>query len=282
MSQKNKKIISYSLFGYGKERQQNCFEFYDYLRGLMVNIRLARMVYPDWIIRLHVDKETYKNFNKLFDDLSVYLKIIELHIRDEAELTKAMLWRILPCFDEDVEYTLCRDLDSPLTYREAQAVSHFITNGKAAHAITDSISHNVPMLGGMIGFWKYIRDYTGAKTWDELVNKNLNFSIKGTDQDLLTKYVYPGFSKGDSITQHYVLGMPYSFLGDCHILIPDVELNGVPAEFKNTNEICGHIGAAGYYTAPMNKIIQKYRHLFQDLEEIEKKYPKIFYWNENI
>jgi hypothetical protein len=281
MSQKNKKIISYSLFGYGKERQENCFEFYDYLRGLMVNIRMARMVYPDWIIRLHVDKNTYKQFKDIFNNLT-YSHIIEIHIHEEYELTKAMLWRLLPCFDEDVEYTICRDLDSPLTYREAQAVDYWIHSGKAAHAITDSISHNVPMLGGMIGFWKYIRDYTGARTWEELVNKNFDFKKKGTDQDLLNKFVYPGFANGNSITQHYVSGMPNTFLNDYHNQIEERTLPGVPAEYKDTNETCGHIGAAGYYTAPMNKILQKYRHLFKDLEEIEKFYSKIFYWNENI
>lgn len=274
MSQK--KIIAYSLFGYGKDRQKNCFVFADYLRGLLVNIRLARLVYPEWTIRVHVDISTHEGLKDILHNLP-----IEIEMCEDAPLTKAMLWRMKPCFDENVEYTICRDLDSPLTYREAQAVNYWIKSGKAAHAITDSISHNIPMMGGMIGFWKYIRDYTKASDWNDLVSKEFNFSEKGTDQALLNKYVYPYFAKGDSITQHYVLGMPNTFLSDFHTSIPDIDI-GVPEEYKDTNDTCGHIGAAGYYTAPMNQLIQKYKDKFTDLEVIEKRYPNIFYWHEGI
>jgi hypothetical protein len=270
------KIISYALFGYNKERQENCFAFADYLRGLLVNIRLARMVYPGWVIRLHVDQSTYDGLKDILTKLP-----IQIEICDDAPLTLAMLWRLKPCFDSQVEYTICRDLDSPLTYREAQAVEYWLRSGKAAHAITDSVSHNIPMMGGMVGFWKYIRDYTGVNTWEKLVDKKLDFKVKGMDQFLLNKHVYPGFSREDSIVQHYVLGMPDTFLSEYHTQIQDIDLK-LPQDYKETNDTCGHIGAAGYYSAPMNKLIQKHRDKFLDLEQIEKNYPTTFYWNEGI
>jgi len=276
------KIISYSLFGYNKERQTNCFVFADYLRGLSVNIRLSRVLYPDWTIRVHVDKSTYDGLKTILDSLPIQLVICE-----DAELTKAMLWRLKPLFDSNVEYLLCRDLDSPLTYREAQSVKYWMNRDKSVHAITDSISHDVPMLGGMIGFIpKHFIMRTGLNNWDSMVNSYIcDWIIKGNDQSFLTKCIYPIFAQqgNDSITQHYVLGMPNSFLSDYHNSIQDLELDDVPFEFKCTNDLCGHIGAAGYYTSPMLSFILKYKDLFNDLWQIESQHKDIYYWcNEGI
>ena len=274
------KAISYSLFGFDKERQENCFVFGDYLRGLNLNIRLARILYPDYTIVVHVDTATYNGLSHILNELPIQVVVCE-----DAPLTKAMLWRMKPIFSGDFEIVLCRDLDSPLTYRERQAVKYWENKEKAAHSITDSISHNVYMLGGMVGFkCKHFTDYTGFKTWEQMVSIDLDYQRKGADQDLLNRYVYPAFSKHgqDSITQHYILGMPNSFLSDCHNTIQDMEID-VPFEFKCTNDLCGHIGAAGYYTSPMLSFILKYNHLFSDLWELEKKYKDIYYWtNESI
>lgn len=274
------KIISYSLFGYNKERQENCFVFSDYLRGLNINIRLARVLYPEYTIRLHTDNNTYNGLKHIFNQLP-----IEVVVCEDAELTKAMLWRLMPLFDSNVEIVLCRDLDSPLTYREAQAVKYWSDKDKAAHAITDSISHDVPMLGGMIGFKvKNFKDYTGFTNWEQMVNKGIDYKWKGADQHFLTRYVYPCFAKqgSDSITQHYVLGHANTFLSDYHNKIDDIEIN-VDAEFKCTNDTCGHIGAAGYYTSPMLSFLLKYNYLFTDLWAIESEHKDIYYWtNESI
>jgi hypothetical protein len=275
------KVISYSLFGFNKERQENCFVFADYLRGLNLNIRLARVLYPDYVVRLHTDKSTYDGLKHILERLPIQVVQCE-----DAELTKAMLWRMKPLFDSKVKIVLCRDLDSPLTYRERQAVRYWENREKVAHAMTDSISHDVAMMGGMIGFkTQYFKDYTGFDTWEQMVeNRGIDYRRKGADQDLLNKYVYPCFAKygSDSITQHYILGHGNTFLSDYHNTIPNMDIES-PIEFKCTNDLCGHIGAAGYYTSPMLSFILKYKDLFVDLWEIEKEYKDIYYWtNENI
>lgn len=273
-----KQIISYALFGYGKHVESG-FGFIDYITGLLINVRMQRMVFPDWTIRVHLDQQTFDAFKDLFEGLP-----IECEICEPADITKAMLWRLKPCFDKDVEYTLCRDLDSPLTYREAQAVAVFVREQKAAHAITDSVSHNIAMMGGMIGFWKYFKDYTGARAWEELfANCALNFAVKGMDQTFLTNKIYPCFARQgqDSIVEHHILGMPNTFLSNRYTEIENVDL-GLPEEYKETNDTCGHIGAAGYYVPVMRKLLNKHRELFKDLEEVERKYPQIAWWNENI
>lgn len=277
------KAIVYSLFGYDRVRQENCFDFNSYLRGLMINLRMNRLLFPDWTICLQTDQATYEAWGGLFKRLPIK---VEIH-QNGVPLTLAMLWRLRPIFDNVngiwmYSHVLCRDLDSPPTYREAQAVQYWINRDKAAHAITDSVSHDVPMLGGMIGFRPdYITERLGAKTWRDLINKGSGYdwNRKGTDQRFLTEVVYPCVAQhgNDSITQHYVLGMPNSFLSDCHSSIQDMDL-GELAQYKDSNSVCGHIGAAGYYEGAMFKFLRNHWDKFSDLLEIEKEYPNIFYW----
>ena len=273
-----KGAISYSLFGYDRERAENCFDFNSYLRGLAINIRMARLIYTDWDIILQTDKATYESWGELFD---AYKIKVEVH-QDNVPLTLAMLWRLRPCFDLNYTHIICRDLDSPLTYRERQAVEYWINRDKAAHAITDSVSHDVPMLGGMIGFRPaYFNHKVGVNSWGDLIRirPNYDWTKKGSDQTFLRDIVYPKFAQHgvDSITQHYILGMPNSFLSDCHNKIQDIDIP-IPYEMKESNDTCGHIGAAGWYETAMFKFLYKHWDKFSDLYDIEKKHPKIFYW----
>lgn len=276
------KIISYSLFGYDNKFDE-CFDFNSYLRGLNINIRLARLLFPEWVIRLHIDDRSYTPFKDLFDNLPIQIEICK-----ETQLTKAMLWRLKPCFDINTTHVICRDLDSPLTYRDAQAVQFWVNRvTKAAHAITDSISHNIPMMGGMIGFkTEYFQLRTGFNSWDEMfMNANFDFSKKGTDQDFINHLIYPKFAQHgiDSITQHYVKGMPNTFLSDYHNTIQDwIEIPNVDRCLKEADNCAGHIGAAGYYPPPTYKFLNKHKHKFADIRNIELKYQDIFTWAKEI
>ena len=274
------KVISYSLFGFNEKRKENCFVFSDYLRGLHVNIRLAKILYKDWAIFVHVDKNTYEGLSHILNRLPIKIIVCE-----DAPLTKAMLWRLKPIFEKDVTHVLSRDLDSPLTMRERKCVEYWLRATKDCHAITDSVSHNIPLMGGMIGFrTEYFTHVTGWDSWENMVARDMNWESKGTDQDFLTKFVYPKFAKhgNDRITQHYMLGMPRSFLSDYHNTVPEIE-TGVESEFENTNDLCGHIGASGAYSTPLGAFLQKYYDMFPELNEIEKEYKDIYYWqNEKI
>jgi hypothetical protein len=271
------KLISYSLFGYNKERKENCFDFNSYLRGLMINIRLQRLIYPDWTIRLYTDHSTYNGFINLFSKLNIQIRIMP----DNTQLCKAMLWRIIPAFEKDIEAVICRDVDSPLTYREAQCVEYWLHREKIIHAITDSKSHNIPLMGGMIGIKpNYFVDRLGSNSWDDFINSMSGYDIKGADQDLLNRMVYPKFASqgSESIVQHYLLGMGNTFLSEWHNSVPNLELPNVPVAMKESNEICGHIGAAGWYETATMKFLHKYWDRFADILEAEKEFNNIFYW----
>lgn len=280
------KVISYSLFGFERGRHESCFDFNSYLRGLMINIRMNRLLFPDWEINLQTDEATYFAWSKLFDRLPIN---VEVH-QNGVPLTLAMLWRLRPIFEMEngkwkYSHVLCRDLDSPATYREVQAVKYWMNKDKAMHAITDSISHDLPLLGGMIGARPdYFTERVNANTWKELIDKNNSFdwTKKGSDQTFLNEVVYPCFAnKGtDSITQHYCLGMANTFLSDYHNKIQDLELD-IPFEYKESNEVCGHIGSAGYYNGQASRFINKHSDKFKDLIEIEKDYSDLFSWVKN-
>lgn len=284
------KAISYSLF----YKENQAFDFPSYLRGFMLNMRFARLIYPGWEVILHTTKQTYQKYKSLFDNTPLTIVICE-----DAELTKAMLWRMKPIFTTEngkwkYSHVLCRDVDSPLTYKEKQAVEYWIKKDKALHAITDSVSHCIPLMGGMIGIRPdYFTERMNTHSWEDLMalGKDINFNIKGGDQTFLNSYVYQQFTQhgNDSITQHYFQGMPNTYLSDFHtcgcsplasheLRCPnDIEID-IPIEMKESQSCCGHIGASGWYETATNRFLRTHREKYMELLEAEKNFPDIFHW----
>lgn len=288
------KCISYSLFGYGQEQNQNCFTFNSYLTSLGYCLRMNAIIYPDWETVVHIDRPTYDGFKSYWD--KIQNEKIRVVICSPAPLCLAMLWRLKPVFERnydssvggytDWKYThvICRDLDSPSPYREAQCVAEWIEHDKAAHAITDSISHTIPLMGGLIGFRPaYIAERLGCLTWDELISRanGINFDQKGSDQDFLNREIYPRIARqgNDSITQHYLLGCANTFLSDYHNRIPEIELS-IGEEMKESNDSCCHLGQSGWLLPPTWKFFDKHKDKFTHIEEAEKEFPNVFYWIE--
>lgn len=305
-----KKAISYAIFGANRAvRYDNCFPFDSYITGLMLSLRLNRLVYPKWTIVIETDHSTYGMYQKLFDYL-VEKKIIVLEInKDDAPLCEAMLWRLKPLWHRDWDevnqgyqgwtysHVICRDLDSLPTYRDAQCVQMWINNGRAAHAITDSVSHDVAMMGGMIGLMpRYFSAAITSQTFDEMIMRcNVDLTVKGSDQTLINRFILPLFAqKGtDSITQHYFKGRGDSFLQDFHTCncwinscrighkegCPlDIPVDDISVDMKETDEISEHLGASGWNQQQTERLIFKHREKFNDLIEIEKEYPHVFSW----
>jgi hypothetical protein len=233
-----------------------------------------------------VDEPTYRSSYqgylwKLHQDFR-----IDLQVMPKAELCTMMLYRLYPVFlkengEQKYERVSCRDTDSLLSYRERQAVEYWCRGTKMAHTMTDSVSHTVDIMGGMCSFQSGpFRDRMGVKSFDELLalSQGIDFSRKGADQDFLNRYVLPKVA--DSITEHFVLGHPQTFRGDCHNFIHDIDLKeiGVPDRLKETNGYGFHIGAAGFQTDAVVKFLQKHGKDNEYWEGIEKQYPELFYW----
>jgi hypothetical protein len=262
----------------------------------MINVRLAKLLFPDWKVRVYMDKATYDGLQRFWELLSnpAHSNTIQIRIVNSAELTKAMLWRMMPAFDTDVKMFICRDTDAPLTYRDAQAVQQWVDSPKQAHAITDSVSHTIPMMGGMIGFKnEYFKDYTGFTDWESMVSLMSGYERKGVDQDFLCQYVHPKFASNhnSSIMEHYFLGYTPKNITDGYKTCGCVSTNGhsedcrlnikltIPDEYKETNLICGHIGAAGNYEVPTYNFLGRHYDKFRAIHLAEALHtPDIFNW----
>jgi len=277
--------ISYSLFGYNQMHEQ-CADFRSYLRGLHLNIRIAELLYPGWDVRVMVDQSVVQSpYFQYFCNLNNEGKILLCNM-STWDLCRMMLYRLYPLFFDEgdkpmYDRIICRDTDSLLSYRERQAVAYWERGPKMAHAITDSISHSVTLMGGMIGFKSGpFRNRMNALSLDTLfaTAEGIDFTKKGADQDFLNRYVLPKVA--DSITEHFVLGHPQTFRGDCHNFIHDIDLKeiGVPDELKETNGYGFHIGASGMQTDAVVKFLTKYGKDNEYWEELEKQYPETFYW----
>lgn len=289
------KAIAYALYGYGVPKEANSFPFESYLRGLAINIMLNRLLYPGWDILVMMDRRTAAHCGSLVKSLGAQVEEL-----DADQFCKMMLWRLRPLFYTNEQgawkysHVICRDTDSPPTYREAQAVHQWTIEGTTAHAITDSVSHGIPMLGGMVGFMPAgFSMRLGVNSWEELMALNtMDLSRKGSDQDFLNQVIYPELSKYGhcSVTQHYFKGMPDTNMPYYHRCLCDsvaghqenchlnIQVPGVDPELACTNSVAGHIGAAGFYEPPMMVILEKYKDRFTDLLEAQKEYPQLFYW----
>lgn len=273
-------VISFSLFGHGEKQAENCFDFKAYLRYLGLSLRMQALIYPDWKVYLTVDEQTYNSVYKYYFDYHVSGGVLVLNIVPKQELCKMMLRRMQPMFVEGCDRFLCRDLDSLFTYREAQAVQYWINSGRIGMCITDSVSHTIPLMGGMVGFQsKELRDILKIDSFEGLLSyaTEIDYSQKGADQTFLNKVLMPRVA--NSLVEYYILGMPNSFREQCFNYIHDIELT-IPKELKENNGLISHIGTAGYAVEPVLKFYDKYFTETQKkyFNKVESEYKDVFYW----
>ena len=118
-----KKIISFSLWG----------DIPRYAEGAIRNAELALEVYPDWICRYYIGKNTpLETIGRLsgFDNTEIY-------IMNEPGDWTGMFWRFYPASDIDVDVMISRDVDSRLTSREKAAVDEWLEGDKDFHIMRD-------------------------------------------------------------------------------------------------------------------------------------------------
>jgi|GEM_PF-3169538 len=279
--------ISESLFGYD-ESYAGCYDFKSYMRYLSLNLRMYKILYPSWRVHLSMDLETYNSPYQEFFDYHVDGGLLDIAHKKRELLCKMMLWRMLPIFSKDgqgvqvYDRVICRDIDSLPTYRERQAVEYWITTGRIAHAITDSVSHNIPLMGGMVGFQASdLRKVLHAETFEEMLGKatDIDLTHKGSDQVFLNRVILPLVA--NSMTEHYILGLPQSFRGDCFNFIQDVPVNDIAPALRETNILVNHIGQAGFIMEPVLKFLKLHERKEDNeyFEEIEKRFSDVYYWH---
>ena len=129
-----------------------------------------------------------------------------------------MNWRFFSTLDSQVDIAFSRDLDSPFTHRELEAINEFLSSSKEFHFIRDHPDHNRPILGGLWGV-KLTPNITSRfhLSFEKSFKSNMFYKSpnqRGSDQDLLEKFIWPwakDFSMGhDSyFCNNYVNSRPF-------------------------------------------------------------------------
>ena len=192
-----RKIISLSIFNSSKHAYRPGF-YWQHLRHVLWGYL---NLFPDWEIWIYHDGSLYNNYYggvvlNLQDKGLVKL----IYMGEEKAICKAMLWRLNPIFDQDVDYVLCRDIDHTSTVRERTMANQFIQTGKALHCVQDNPSHSVPMMGGLISFnATRTREILKETSLDDLLRTcnwgNERLMEHGTDQHFLNKKLWPILKK---------------------------------------------------------------------------------------
>jgi tetratricopeptide (TPR) repeat protein len=125
-------VISFSLWGTAP--------FYGY--GAMINLVLARTIYPDWTCRFYVDAAVPRACVDFLADNGGDVRRIE----DEYPGV-GLFQRFLVMNDRSVGRFLVRDCDARLSAAEAELVRQWINSGYPFHVVRDHVLHNELMIG---------------------------------------------------------------------------------------------------------------------------------------
>lgn len=125
-------VISFSLWGTAP--------FYAY--GAMINLVLARTIYPGWSCRFYVAADVPARCVAFLRDNGADVRNIE----DEYPGV-GLFQRFLVMNDPTVGRFLVRDCDARLSPAEADLVRQWIESGYPFHAVRDHVLHNELMIG---------------------------------------------------------------------------------------------------------------------------------------
>jgi hypothetical protein len=132
-----KKVISFSLWG----------NLPIYCKGAIENVKLQKVLYPDWGCRFYIDESVPINIVSKLNDLGSEL----IYMFDGLSNFKKLFWRMLVISDKSVDKFLIRDCDSRLNIREVNAVKEWEESGLDFHIMRDNRCHGNLIMGGMWG-----------------------------------------------------------------------------------------------------------------------------------
>ena len=155
--------------------------------GAIENARFISHLGPNWSAIFYFDDSVPSETIRQLEGFGAITKRVE-----QDWHTNGMFWRFRVARDFDFERILIRDVDSRISDRELSAVSSWIESGKTFHIMRDHPNHRTPMLGGMWGASRKIKDY------DHIWSKEEEYgNFVGEDQRFLRENLY-ALAKGDA------------------------------------------------------------------------------------
>ena len=240
---KLKKVISLAWFESDPDRVD---VYGNYIPLLLMGYWVA---FPGYQVRLHtnldLDKVTHGDLLRAADILTPDRELFKLvHVEQDDPLCKAMLWRLLPLFDDDVDYVFCREMDAVPRIKEREACEDFIKTGFALHSINDNKAH-IGMMGGLCGFQvKGFREHIPYDTWDDMITdapSDLDWLKHLADQSFLNARIW--WSLQDSTLLHRFAGSDFTLATQVMEHTKTV-VNDVPKDFYDyIEQLPGCLGA---------------------------------------
>ncbi len=206
-------VNAFSFCLYGPENPM-------YYEGMMQNIALIAMFYPQWKVYVYISPDVTEAMRtKLQMCSSVILR--ETHILGPEN----MIHRFFAIDEESVDLMIVRDADSRVHWKDRWAINQFVSRPQyVAHIIRDNKVHNVAMMGGLWG----LRKSAGIHIHTEYAAfcASPRDHGAGHDQSFLAERIYPKILS--RVLTHHSYGLVYA--GE----------DGVEFPFSWTNEVfCG-------------------------------------------
>lgn len=194
-------VISYCLFKKLINQSHRDWDLYRneeerYWYNIPLMVLVNKLAYPDFTIKIYVSNNItsdYK-FNLLLELEKLNLiKIIVVDV--EYNSTQPSMFRLIPYFDTDTDYLLCRDIDSLPKIDEILQTYEFLKSKYVIHTMRSHRQHNAintRMLAGLCGFnVKSCRNYgfLPYSDFSEYYSINSN-DLWGCDQNALIRFFY--------------------------------------------------------------------------------------------
>jgi hypothetical protein len=199
-----KKVVSLSFFrnaasGYESPAcgtSQGVF----FMNFLATVVRAHHVAFPGWGLTIHHDDRVmelpyFAALRKMHEK-----NLLKLEFMGKAEtLAGAMLWRLAPLYDPEVEVVAVRDIDSLPMERDYKMLEAFVANPKAtSHVLHDSESHSGPYMGGTSCFKAaaFRAAFPKAHFDRELEVWKTRLVAHGADQHFMNQFIYPSMAYG--------------------------------------------------------------------------------------
>ena len=120
--------------------------------GLIHQIKLAKILYPKWRIKLFLSDELKNSsFCQKLSSSNDSAIVDVIWKSDTGKGHYGHFWRFLVADDAECDRWIVRDVDCRFTIREMQAVHDWINSGKSFHIMRDAQNHDGEILAGLFG-----------------------------------------------------------------------------------------------------------------------------------
>lgn len=188
-----------------------------YYQGMIENIYLAGMHFPDWKVYIYVGSDVPEEFvQRMAACSNVVIR------RTEKLGASNMIERFYAIDEPDVEIMMVRDADSRIHWRDRWCIREFVKSPFVAHTIRDNGQHTAKMMGGLWG----LRKSAGLSMRQEYASYQEDTSRgwrHAHDQNFLADVIYPKvvdrmlvhYSNQRRIADEHAIEIPFEWSNDC-------------------------------------------------------------------